>query len=187
MIPFLICPMYQLLSVGLLPGGTSLLTYYFLYWRRLLAETKTELLTVNKAEVLQLFLLMSTCLQRVNSQQPPGGEADKRLRQTVSCFHSGWVMWTVLWSRFVITIIDVRTWTRWRDAVWVHWGEAGARNRISSSDTPLNPIALLVKSSKEMSPHIGLTAGINRAPPTRCLSHEMNSLLWIAKSSDLMV
>lgn len=28
----------------------------------------------------------------------------------------------------------------------------------------LNPIALLVKSCKEMSPHIGLTTGINRAP-----------------------
>lgn len=72
-------------------------------------------------------------------------------------------------------------------AAQVWGGEAGASNRISSSDTPLNPIALLVESSKEMSPHIGITAGITRAPPTPCLSHEMNSRLWMAKSSDLMV
>lgn len=115
MIPFLICPMYQLLSAGLLPGGATLLTYYFLYWRRLLAKTKTESLTVNKAEVLQLFLLKSTCLPRVNSQQPWGCEPDKRLRQTVSCFHLGWVMWTVLWSGLAAPIIDVRTWARWSD------------------------------------------------------------------------
>ncbi len=45
-------------------------------------------------------------------------------------------------------------------AVHVSWGEAGARNRASSSDTLVNPIALLVKLSKEMSPHLVLLQGL---------------------------
>lgn len=107
--------------------------------------------------------------------------------QTVSCLHLEWVISTILWSRLVVTIVSVHTWTHWRDCSvglqrWSRGQETEYRHLIRF----LNPIALLVKSRKEMSPHIGLTAGINRAPPTRCLSHEMNSLLWIAKSLDLM-
>lgn len=48
----------------------------------------------------------------------------------------------------------------------------------SSHPIPLNPIALLVKSCKETSSHVGLTSGPNPAPlPTWCRSHEMNNYL----------
>lgn len=67
-IPYL--SMYQLLSMGFLPGQTTLLTYYFLYWWRLLAKTKAEPLTVNKAEVLQLFLFEVYMFAESKPNQP---------------------------------------------------------------------------------------------------------------------
>lgn len=167
MIPVPICRMYQLLSAGPLPGGTTLLTYYFLYWRRLLAETKTEPLPDSKqsrsASAVPFEVDMfaeskqPTALKRQTWQTTPTdcvmfplGMSNVNSLVVKACgFRS---------SKFVPEHAEVIALSVWQ-------GEAAARNRISSSDTLLNPIALLVKSSKEMSSHIGLTTGINRAPP----------------------
>lgn len=102
---------------------------------------RRESQSVNKAPVLQLFLFWSpTCLQRANGRQL------LRRRQTiwtVSHLHSGWAMETVLCSRHAVAIIQVGT--------------------RASSYVLLNPIALLVKSTKEMILHFALARGINQA------------------------
>lgn len=116
----------------------------------------------------------------------PSSSKPRKGHDKLSCFHLGWVMRTVLRSRLVVSIIDICTWMCWGDrTVWR--GEAGARNWILSSDTLLNPIALLVKSCKEMSPHDGLTAGINWCSPPPMFKSWDEQPTTNSQVSDLMV
>ena len=181
--------MYQLLSVVLLPGGSTLLTYYFLYWRRLLAKTKTEPLPDSK-QSRSVSAVPFEVDMFAESKQPAALKQRTWQTTLTDCVMFPLGMSNV--NSLVVKACGFRSLTSVPEraeviALSVWQGEAAARSRISSSDTLLNPIALLVKSCNEMSPHIGLTTGITRAPPAWCLSNEMNSPLRRAKSLDLML
>lgn len=101
MTPFLAGPTHQLLSAGSLPGETTLWTYCFLYWRQLLAETKTEPLPGGKqsrsatAVPFEVDMFAERKQPPALKRQNPTNNSD----QLCHVFCLGWVMWTLLWSR----------------------------------------------------------------------------------------
>lgn len=187
MTPFRVCAMYRPLSAGLLPAGTTLLTYYFLYWRRLLSQTKTEPVPDSK-QSRRASAVSFEVDAFTESKQPTALK-----RQAWQMTQTNCVAFPLGMSNATGFVVKARGGDRRNSylsagviAARVWQGETGTRNGKQSSDTLVNPIALLVKSRKEMSPHIGLTAGINRAPKLLCASHEMNSPQWMAGPLGLM-
>lgn len=154
----LIIPVYQLLSVGSLPAGPSV-TYCFLYWWRLLLKTKTESVPDSKQSRRASTLLFEVDMF-AESKLPPAWQ-----RQTWQTTQTHCVMFPLGMSNANRSVVRACGYNALK---WIRWGSAQVKLRpdtkISSSDMLLNPIAQLVESCKEMSPHIGLTAGITPDP-----------------------